>query len=154
MGLSVARLLPDLRRVFNGLVKVPQLQVARGPVGVQSWDSGVEPDGQAVSADCSQVVLPPETVAGEQAALSVGWTASPALRDGESTHSALSFNQSGFLCGSCSSCSSAASAVTCRASACLLSHCGVHTHTHTHISEGGVDGSDQFPVDLSVLKSH
>lgn len=48
-------------------MKVLQLQMTRSPVGVQSWDFGVQPDGQAVSADCSQVVFPQETVADEQA---------------------------------------------------------------------------------------
>lgn len=55
-----------LRRVFNGLVKVVQLQVTRGPVGIQSWNFGVESNGEAVGADCPQEVLPHEAFAGEK----------------------------------------------------------------------------------------
>lgn len=47
-------------------MKVVQLQVTRGPVGIQSWNFGVESNGEAVGADCPQEVLPHEAFAGEK----------------------------------------------------------------------------------------
>lgn len=130
---SVASL-THLRRVFNGLVKVVQLQVTCGPIGIQSWNLGVEPDGEAVGVNCPQEVLPHKAFAGEKHRNGCEMAAVRPRQPGcVDTYSPLSFNQSGFLCDSSSSCSSAWSALTtCRASACLLSHCTVHTRAHPY----------------------
>lgn len=60
-----------LRRVFDGLVEVVQLQVTGGPVGIERWTSGVESNGQTVGVDCPQVVLPHEALAGEKTRMGV-----------------------------------------------------------------------------------
>lgn len=68
---TAAPLSGDLRRIFNGLVKVVQLQMTRGPIGIERWNSGVQSDGQTIGIHRSQVVFPQETFAGEKAGTGV-----------------------------------------------------------------------------------
>lgn len=119
----------DLRGILDGLVKVPQLQVTRGPVGIQSRRPPVEPDRQVVGVHRAQEVAGRETFTGRvESVIQRNRQNTNTVKNvlGDFTHSPFPFSQSGFLSSSFRSSSSSTSAFTARlASACFLSHWSV-----------------------------